>query len=301
MDDVLLAHGVTSFRPTLITSPADVIAQGIAATRAAMERRPSVLGMHLEGPHLSLKKAGTHDQAQIRPMSDADLHTILSAVDAIRLLTFAPESVPLRLVEQLATTGMTLALGHTAASADDVLAAHASGAHMLTHLYNGMPPLAGRDPGPVGAAFASNTLAASIIADGFHVDETSVCAAARAMGERLMLTSDATASIEGGNAPFEFGGYRCRVENGVVRNDVGGLAGAAVLLDVVVQRMANMIGDKARAVRMGSELPARILGLDGELGRLEAGLRADINLLDPDDLGVLRTWRAGEEFDRTAA
>lgn len=301
MDDVLVAHGVTSFLPTLITSPAEVISAGVAATRAAMARRPSVLGMHLEGPHISLAKAGTHDRGQIRPMSDADLRAIVAAADAIRLLTFAPESVAPGQIGRLAATGMTLALGHTAASAADILAAHAAGAHMLTHLYNGMPPLAGREPGAVGAALASDTLAASIIADGIHVDETSVRAAARAMGERLMLTSDATASIEGGDAPFEFGGYRCRIENGVVRNDVGALAGAAVLLDEVVRRMARILDDKARAIRMGSEIPARILGLDGELGRLDAGLRADVVLLDADDLAVRRVWRAGREVDRTAA
>ena len=293
MHAVLQAHGVTSFLPTLITASTDTIERGIEATRAARSAFASVLGMHLEGPHLSLNKPGTHDQALIRPMTEIDQNRIAGAADAITLLTIACESVRPDQMEALAGTGMTLALGHTAASAAQTLEAHASGVAMLTHLFNGMPPLGGRDPGPVGAAFDSPTLAASIIADGFHVDDISIRAAFRAMGERLVLTSDATASAEGGEAPFEFGGYRCRVENGVVRNHLGGLAGAAVMLDVVVQRMARIIGDPAGAVRMGSELPARLIGAEGEVGRLAPGLRADFNLLDPETLAVRKVWAQG--------
>ena len=293
MSDVLQMHGVTSFLPTLITAPADVILRGIEAVRAVRGRLPSVLGMHLEGPHLSLNHPGTHDRSLIRPMSDGDLASIVEASDAIRLLTFAGESVTLDQIDVLARAGIFLALGHTAISAVDVLEAHARGVHMLTHLYNGMPPLGGREPGPVGAAFASDTLGASIIVDGFHVNEISVRSAARVMGDRLVLTSDATASIEGGVGVFEFGGYRCHIEDGVVRNHIGGLAGAAVLLDVVVQRMAALTGDQVQAIRMASELPARLIGFGDQLGRLAPGLRANFNLLDPQTLSVRGVWAAG--------
>ena len=293
MSDVLQMHGVTSFLPTLITAPADVILSGIEAVRAVRDRLPSVLGMHLEGPHLSLNHPGTHDRSLIRPMSDGDLARIVGASDAIRLLTIAGESVTLDQIGALADAGIILALGHTAISAAEVLQAHGRGVHMLTHLYNGMPPLGGRAPGPVGAAFASDTLAASIIVDGFHVDEIAVRSAVRAMGDRLVLTSDATASIEGGAGVFEFGGYRCQIEDGVVRNDIGGLAGAAVLLDVVVQRMAALTKDKVQAIRMASELPARLIGFGDQIGRLAPGLRANFNLLDPQMLTVRGVWAAG--------
>lgn len=295
MDDVLRTRGVTAFLPTLITAPSEVIDAGIAATREAMTRRPSVLGMHLEGPHLSLNKPGTHEQALIRQMSPADCERILAARGVIRLLTIARETVGVDQIERLAAAGITLALGHTAASAEETLEAHRHGVAMLTHLYNGMPPLSGREPGPVGAAMTSDTLSASIIVDGFHVHDASVRAAAALMGDRLVLTSDATASVEGGTGEFEFGGYRCRIEGGVVRNHTGGLAGAAILLHEVVQRMAVVIDDRARAVRMGSELPARLIGAGTEVGRLAPGLRANFNLLDPETLAVRRVWAGGEE------
>ncbi|WP_182086569.1 N-acetylglucosamine-6-phosphate deacetylase [Aureimonas sp. ME7] len=296
MAGVLLAHGVTGFLPTLITAPTETIDAAIASGREAMARLPSVLGLHLEGPHIGPARPGTHDTRLIRPMDASDLERLLSARDVVRLVTVATESTSPAQIEALAKSGITVALGHTAAGAGEVLAAHHAGATMLTHLFNAMPPMAGRDPGPVGAALASPTLHASLINDGVHVDDVSMLAAIRALGPRLALTSDATASIEGGEGVFEFGGYRCRIENGAVRNDAGALAGAAVLLDEVAARTARLTSDPAEAVRMASERPARLLGLHSEVGRLAPGLRADFNLLDPETLGVRATWTVGERL-----
>lgn len=297
MADTCRAHGVTSLLPTLITAPDADIDAAFAAAAAALREVPGVVGMHLEGPNLSVERRGTHPRDEIRPLTEERLERALDAYarGVLRLFTVAPESVTFDQMARMAGAGLTLSVGHTAASAEDVLRAEGCGVRMLTHLFNGMPPVAGREPGAVGAALASDRLLASIIVDNAHVSPVSVRAAARAMGERLFLVSDASASPDMGTDAFRFGGYTCRIVDGVVRNDVGGIAGAAMLLDDVVSNTAALLGDVGAALSMATERPARAIGMDGEIGVLAPGRRADLVLLDPDTLAVRRVWVGGAE------
>lgn len=296
MRDVAAQHGVTSILPTLITASDEDIVTALEVVGRAMKEVPGVLGMHLEGPYISVEKRGTHARELVRPLDGAGLERICQAVEdgILKLLTVAPESVTNEQIRLLAETGLCISLGHTAASAEEILAAERAGARMLTHMFNGMPPLVGRAPGPVGAGMASDGLLASIIVDGAHVDRTSVKAVFEAMGDRLLLISDTSASEEGGSGPFTFGGHTCRIENGVVRNEEGGLAGAAMLLDRIVVNTAEILGDAAQAIFMATELPARAIGIAGEIGSLSPGARADFILLDGKSLQVRQVWRSGE-------
>ena len=296
MRDVAAQHGVTSILPTLITATDDDIVTALEVVGRAMKEVPGVVGMHLEGPHISVEKRGTHAKELVRPLDRVGLERIRRAVrnGILKLLTVAPESVTNEQISLLAGTGLCISLGHTAASAEAILAAERSGARMLTHMFNGMPALVGRAPGPVGAGMASDSLLASIIVDGAHVDRTSVKAVFNAMGDRLLLISDTSASEEGGSGPFTFGGHACRIENGVVRNEEGGLAGAAMLLDRMVANTAEILGDAAQAIFMATELPARAIGMEGEIGSLAPGARADFILLDDKSLQVRQVWRGGE-------
>ncbi len=291
-------HGVTSFLPTLITAADADIDAAFAIVERAIHEVPGVVGMHLEGPNLSVERRGTHPADLVRQLTDARLERVLDAAarGVLRLFTIAPESVTFPQMRRMASAGLTLSVGHTAASAEDVLEAEACGVRMLTHLFNGMPPMGGRAPGAVGAAFASDRLMASIIVDHAHVSAISVKAAYRALGDRLFLVSDASASPDMGGQTFRFGGYTCHIENGVVRNHTGGIAGAAMLLDQIVANAAALLGDVGRALFMATEMPARMINKDDEIGVLAKGRRANFNLLDPSTLAVKRVWADGKEI-----
>ena len=300
MSDTNLSHGVTSFLPTLVTASDEDIAAAFEIIAQAKTVISGVIGMHLEGPYISAEKPGIHRKNLIRPLDNEGIQRVCDAVKRgiLKLLTVAPESVTTGQIRILADTGLTVSLGHTAASAEQILTAEMSGAKMLTHIFNAMPPMLGRDPGPVGAGLYSDTLLASIIVDRAHVDEISMRALHKGMGDRLLLVSDASASVEGCKDTFTLSGYRCQIEDGVVRTEEGGLAGAAMLLDHCVTNTAEILGDVAQAIFMATELPAQAVGMEREIGSLSSGALADFNLLDSESLQVKNVWIQGEKFEK---
>ena len=194
---VAAAHrrtGTTGCLPTFITDRPERQAEAVAAVRAALaERRPGVLGIHLEGPHLSVARKGAHDPALIRPLDDRDLDALLGAGIPTLLVTVAAETVTPAQIRRLADGGVIVSLGHSDAPYDVVMAAADAGARCVTHLFNAMSPLGHRAPGVVGAALDHGGLWGSLIADGVHVDPAALRAALRGKRGpgRLFLISDA--------------------------------------------------------------------------------------------------------------
>ena len=196
--------GTTACLPTFITDTRDRTRAAIAAARSAAGR-DGVLGIHLEGPFISPARPGVHrpDRIAQAAMDDLAWLTELGAAGT-SLVTLAPECVPPGFVRGLAEAGVRVSVGHSEASADVLLRAVDEGLTGVTHLFNAMPPLAGRVPGIVGTTLAEPRLIAGLIVDGIHVDPISVRAAFAAKGaEGIALVTDAMPSVGASTDRFD--------------------------------------------------------------------------------------------------
>jgi N-acetylglucosamine-6-phosphate deacetylase len=291
--------GTTACLPTLITDTAAkndaVLAAGAEATRAGV---PGFLGLHLEGPHLSLARKGAHDPALIRPMDEADLVRLVNGRKNLPnlLTTVAMESVTPNQITRLREAGLVVSVGHTDAGYAAVRAAAEAGATMVTHLFNAQSQLGNRDPGVVGAALDLGSVWAGLIADGIHVHEASIGVALRAKRGpgRVFLVTDAM-SITGTDwESFELTGQTVYRKDGALRLGNGTLAGADLTMIDAVTYVHRTIGlELDEALRMASLYPAQALGVEHERGRIAPGLRADLVHLG-DDLTVRGTLIGGE-------
>lgn len=290
--------GTTGLLPTLITDNREVTAKTIAAGLAAREAGvPGFLGLHLEGPHLSIARKGAHDPALIRPMEQADLERTIAArkgLDTL-LMTLAPENATNEQIAALHAAGVTVSLGHSDSSYATAAAAVEAGAHMMTHLFNAMSQLGNREPGMVGAALDLGHVNAGLIADGYHVHPVAIRAALRAKRGpgRIFLVTDAMSPIGTDMTSFFLNGREIFREGGRLTLADGTLAGADIDMASCVRYMRDTVGiDLAEALRMASLYPAEAIGLTGRKGRLTHGHDADFAVID-DGVNVLSTWIGG--------
>lgn len=280
----LASYGVTAFLPTVITS--DPTARASALTTLAAGPPPGwagalPLGLHLEGPMIAPGRHGAHPPDLLVPPS-LDLVAGWSRSAGVAMVTLAPELPDaLSVVAALTARGVVVSVGHTAATADLVFAAEAAGATCATHLGNAMPPLAGRDPGPVGGVLASS-LVAGVIADGHHLDAATLTAYRRALGaDRLLAVSDTTAALGLPDGPTRLGVQEVVVADGTVRLADGTLAGSAASLLDCVRVLRSSGCSLAEAVHAATVVPAAVLG-DPSRGHLRSGARGDLVLVTPD-------------------
>jgi N-acetylglucosamine-6-phosphate deacetylase len=281
--EALLATGVTSFLPTLITSPEETLLAALAEVPADAAR-PRVLGVHLEGPFLSPKRLGAHVGSGRRDPDVALLDRLLDG-GPVRLMTLAPELAGAdALVGRLHERGVVVSLGHTDATAAVANAAFDRGVGTVTHLFNAMRPLRHRDPGIVGAALARDDVVVQIIVDGIHLARETVQLVWRAAGGRVALVTDAVGS--------SLGSLDLDVSGAVARREDGVLAGSVLTLIEAVRNLHAMGVPLVEAVGAATEVPARVLG-DPRLGRLGVDLPADVVVLD-DRLEIERVLVAGE-------
>jgi N-acetylglucosamine-6-phosphate deacetylase len=289
--------GTTALLPTLITDHVSVRDQALIAGQEAFTAQiPGFLGLHLEGPHLSISRKGTHDPALIRPMNAEDLNALCAAVGHFgsALITIAPENVTPKQVKALCAAGYVVSLGHTDVRCNDVEAYVAAGASMVTHLFNAMSQLGNREPGLVGAALAAPGLSCGLIADGFHVDPVSMAVALRAKTGpgRIFLVTDAMSSIGTDEDGFMLNGRQIYRKDGRLTLADGTLAGADIdMLSCVRFVHQRLHLPLAEALNMASLYPAESIGCD-QKGRLAEGLDADFLLLSP-DIQLLSTWIGG--------
>jgi len=291
--------GTTALLPTLITDTREITAAAIAAGREAKARKvPGFLGLHLEGPHLSVARKGTHHPGLIRPMEQADLDNLLAlkgVFDAI-MTTVAPENTTEDQVRQLADAGFVVSLGHTNASYETAERYVAAGAKTATHLFNAMSPLENRTPGLVGAAINLGTLSCGLIADGFHVHPASMNIAINAKQGpgKIFIVTDAMSTIGTDLQGFMLNGRQIFRKDGRLTLADGTLAGADIdMLSSVlfVHRELGMPFEEA--VRMASINPAEAMGVADRKGRLQPGFDADFVVLT-EDYRMKSTWIGGE-------
>ncbi len=289
-------YGVTTFLPTIVSSPAQVVvgAQRVVTRRPGRFACADPLGLHVEGPFLNPLKRGAHNPAHLRPPSLAAIAG-WSPESGVRLVTLAPE-LPgaLDVIRELAGRGVVVSAGHSLATYDQALAGFDAGIRYGTHLFNAMPPLAHRDPGLVGALLADRRAVAGLIADGVHTHPALIRIASEALGSRLSLVTDALAALGMPPGKHRLGDFAVSVDGHSARLADGRLAGSILSLDQAV-RNAVAIGGRgiADAIAAVTSTPADLLGIGADRGRIAAGRRADLVLLSA-DLHVRTTWVAGE-------
>ncbi len=289
--------GTTSILPTLIT---DVPEKMALAAEVLAEPDHGVLGLHFEGPFISLEKPGVHPAAHIRQPSEGDLR-LLERLGRRRpgriLLTVAPEIIDVASHRRLAEAGVVLAAGHSIADAECMSAALSAGVTGFTHLFNAMPPLSARAPGLACVALTDADSYAGVIADGIHVHPTMLRLLLAAKPERTMLVSDAMPPTGTDLASFELQGRIIHRTRGSLRTADGTLAGADICLADAVRFCVRALGVPLEAaLHMASAAPAEFLGLGGEMGRIAVGLRADLVLFE-EDLAILGSWVGGKEVE----
>ncbi len=292
--------GATSILPTLITQTADKVRAAITSVETAIaEGVPGIVGLHLEGPHLSLARKGAHAPSLIRTMEAADLALLLEAADRIPFLkvTLAPESVSFEQMRCLSDAGILLSLGHTDASFDQCMMSADNGVRCVTHLFNAMSQLGNREPGLVGAALAHGGLSAGLIADLIHVHPVSIHAALRAKAGpgRIFLVSDAMAAAGSDIAHFQLNGRQINRHNGRLTLTDGTLAGADLDLSTALRNIMNVTQQRLEHVLdMATSIPATLIGKQREIGHLCDHAQADlVHLTATGELGAV--WQLGRQ------
>jgi N-acetylglucosamine-6-phosphate deacetylase len=285
--------GTTALLPTFITDTPEKMRAAVAAAEAAMEREPSVLGIHLEGPFLSGEKPGVHDVRLIRAPTKDDVALLTANRKGVTLLTLAPDAVPAGFVATLTAAGIHVSLGHSMATYQQTRAAMAQGLQGFTHLFNAMRPLASRDPGPIAAALEEPGASYGLIVDGVHVDPAVLRLALRGAGHPVLVT-DAMPPVGGTRSSFSLYGETISAADGRCVREDGTLAGSVLDMASAVNNTVRMLGvPLSDALRFAALNPARAIGLDDTLGKLAPGYRADMVAFEPEEVRVIDTWVAG--------
>ena len=292
-------HGVTSFLPTIISSPPAVTDRALVAfgRRPEDHRGAEPLGLHFEGPMLNPERAGAHPRANL-VTPDPEIVARWTRSNGVALVTLAPE-LPgaVDLIRRLTGEGVVVSAGHTTATAAEADEGFAAGASMVTHLFNAMGPMSHRAPGLAGAALADDRVAVGLIVDGVHIDPLLVKVAWRAKGaKRVILVTDAVAAMGLDPGRYEFGGSTVTADNRSVRTETGVLAGSVLTMDRAVINTVEFTGcPLADAVAAASTTPAAAVGA-GDRGHLSPGAVADVVLLGPDGAVAVTVCRGEIAF-----
>lgn len=288
--------GCTSFLPTLITSSDALMKRAIETMRAYLQKHQhQALGLHLEGPWLSTAKKGTHDPALIRLPDAAMVQYLCDNADVITKVTLAPENAGSDVIRQLTDAGIIVSAGHSNATYEEAKAGFSAGVRFATHLYNAMPTFAGREPGLIGALFDSPDVYCGIIADGLHVHYANVRNAKRIKGDKLVLVTDATAPAGADISEFIFAGKTIYYRDGLCVDENGTLSGSALTMIEAVQNSVEHAGIALdEALRMASLYPARAMGVERQLGSIEAGKIANLTVFTR-DFKIIKTFVNGDD------
>ncbi|MEP7257939.1 MAG: N-acetylglucosamine-6-phosphate deacetylase [Flavitalea sp.] len=278
-----LEGGASHFMITQATNSIDDFLKGIAAVNEYWRRGyKGLLGLHMEGPYLNPLKKGAHAERYIKIPERAEVEMLLSAAKgAIKMMTVAPEVCSYEIIQLLQKEGVIVSAGHTNATYDEAMLGLTWGIPAATHLFNAMSPLQGRNSGMVGAAFDHDTVAASIICDGVHVDFSSVRISKKIMKDRLFFITDAVTEARGGEYQHYFKGDRFTLANGT-------LSGSAITMMKNIQNAVNQVGiSLEEAIRMCSLYPAKLLGEKAKLGSIAKGYKASFTVFN-EELETIR-------------
>lgn len=292
----ILQNGVTSFLPTTMTVSESEINTAFDAVRSVKSESrhwdgAEILGVHAEGPFINASKKGAQAAENIKK---PDASFVIKNADIIKTVTLAPETDAghVCIKELAAKTNILLSMGHTDASYEEAMSAVADGIGHATHLFNAMSPLAHRNPGVVGAVFASD-ISCEIIADTFHIHPGLFSIVSQLKKEKLILVTDCTRAggmpdgeYSLGGQPIYLKGIECRLADGTI-------AGSVLRLNKAVANMLQYTSmPVSSVVEMVTMNAARVIHEDNRIGSLETGKDADIVIFD-DEIKIYKTIKHG--------
>src|SRR5215216_1016496 len=298
LSEALLSTGITSYLPTVISSPEGLYEEALPAIGAAAggsSPGAEPLGVHLEGPFINLEKRGAHAAAHVVPPDRGFLLRLLDFAP-VRVVTLAPELEGAdELMTLAANRGVVVSAGHSGAPFEVAYEALDASVAGVTHLFNAMSAMHHREPGLAGAAFAHPRVVCGLIADGLHVHPEMVALAFRMLGpDRVCLVTDAIAAAGMGDGEYRLATRTVYLDGGVPRLGSGAIAGSVLTM---VEAFRNVLAftdcTLPEAARMTSTTPARLVGEGRRKGRLTPGYDADVAVFAP-DLSVEVVWRGGE-------
>lgn len=298
MRDCNYKFGCTSFLPTLITSPIEFREKALKVIQEFQEKYPEeknvIPGIHIEGPHISKIKKGTHNVDFIYPMQDKDLQLYLEYAPYIKMLTLAPEENDLNKVKKLINQGVLISIGHTNASYEQTKEYIDAGVNCATHLYNAMSSITnGRTPGVVGAIYNSEAVSPGIIVDGVHVDWALVNLSLKVKQDSIFVVTDALMPAGTDITEFDFASKPIKVINEGCYDQNGVLSGSAITMDSQLRRLKNHSDlSFAQILRLATYNPAKQIGLEDKIGSIKVGLDANLVVLD-DEFNVQSTYVNG--------
>ncbi|MER7721051.1 N-acetylglucosamine-6-phosphate deacetylase [Streptomyces flaveolus] len=297
-------HGTTTVVASAVTGDLDFLARH-AGVLAELAQQGDIAGIHFEGPFISPCRKGAHDEELLRDPDPAEVRKLIDAAHGhAKMMTLATE-LPggLDSVRLLTEHGVIAAVGHTDATYEQTLQAIDAGATVATHLFNAMPPLGHRSPGPITALLEDERITVELINDGTHLHPAALQLAFHHAGaSRVAFITDAMDAAGFGDGRYMLGPMEVEVADGVARLVEGGsIAGSTLTLDRAFKRAVTVDGlpveDVVAAI---SGNPARLLGLADRVGSLEPGKDADLVVLDAgfDLVGVMRRgeWVVGPQL-----
>jgi N-acetylglucosamine-6-phosphate deacetylase len=297
--DAHRAHGTTRSVISLVANPVAQLRESLGVIAELAAADPLVLGSHLEGPFLSADRRGAHNpQFLLDPLPWAVEELLGSARGTLRQITIAPEREgALEAIDVLVELGVTVAVGHSDAGLDLTREAFDRGARLLTHVFNAMPPIHHRAPGPIIAAFEDERVTIELILDGLHVHPDVAAMVFRSAPGRVALITDAMAAAAADDGDYRLGSLNVTVQDGrAVLSGTSTIAGSTLTQDAALRCAIESAGVSPRdAIAALTTTPATAIGYGHRFGYLAPGFAADAVLLDH-DWRVTQVWAAGAKL-----
>lgn len=291
----LAKNGVTSFLATTLTAPLEKIEKALINVKESQKiglQGAGVLGTYLEGPYLTEEHKGAHPVSHMRELKLDEIKGLLDiAEDSLKIVTIAPEKEnSTEIIQYLTENGVEISIGHTNATYKEVIEAIKRGSKIGVHTFNGMRGLHHREPGVVGAIMDSDDIYAELIADNIHVDPVVMRILYKLKGnDKLYLVSDCMRAGGLEDGEYSLGELNVEVKNGIARTESGSLAGSTLKIKNGIKNIMKATNiELLDAVRLASTVPAKAIGLDGEIGSIKENKKANITVID-DDLNIHMT------------
>ena len=270
-------QGTTHFQITLSSVLLDKMLEAIEVAKNYLKNGgKGLVGLHLEGPYFSFPKRGAHVAEFIRKPTDEELKIIIQACEGLpTYMTIAPEEFTDEQLKMLLESDIIVAAGHSSATYEQAQNAFQQGIKRVTHLFNAMSQLQGREPGLVGATYNSEAWA-SIIPDGIHVDFTSIQISKKMMGKRLFIITDAVTNDTSGDYKFIHAGTH-------YTDTKGTLSGSALSMMQGVKNCVEKVDIPIEeSLRMASTYPTEVLNLEHHFGKIKPDYQANMVIFDDD-------------------